>query len=682
MGSSGGHVMLSNAAHYTSVDHCFFGTTPLNALRHYGGTPGPADDPYNSLGTVFRNNLFSGNMYAAIEYKGTGDPSHGSSFFNSVYKAGTLYFTEQPQFNLSNNIYCYGCAVGPDEPIPPSNITGTINDASYTTYFADPAHLDFRLQNVPASPYIGSLTEKPAPGAVHDPLIGNLDVSSYDDKGPYQFYENLPGEDNWDGYGKHGRALFVSPSGTGNGYAKSTPTSITQALTLAAPGDTIYLIGGIYTAPISIDCSVQQSAPTCVKGLKKRPITISGYGNDTVQISGISINTSEYLVLQSLIIENNIENGIHIKESHDITIQNNRILNNTKTGILQENSNRISILSNTILGNQKGIDIVHPDKSQTQYWNSWITRILGNIVSENGGLELKLGILLNDIKEGFVASNQNDFFGGTLIHLAGGASFSDISAWQNSSRLDAESFSLRPEFSGTDLKLTIGNALRGQGYRKSHMGYGGAEERPASWTQAIANVSETPLTVTPTTATFRWDTPRNIRVGVLAWGITDQNGAINDTQITNFMLHQGYNFYSNRHMLTIKNLAPNTEYAVRVGTRKAGGYTDYKPWPPGSNTWDLSRTVLKDHTPNNFTELGQNQYKYFDLAWHEKTLIFKTPPEPEYPKPHVYFVSAATGDDFNHNGLSLQTPWKTINKATQTALPGDTIFVVPGTYSE
>ena len=147
-------------------------------------------------------------------------------------------------------------------------------------------------------------------------------------------------------------------------------------------------------------------------------------------------------------------------------------------------------------------------------------------------------------------------------------------------------------------------------------------------------------------------------------GITDQNGAINDTQITNFMLHQGYNFYSNRHMLTIKNLAPNTEYAVRVGTRKAGGYTDYKPWPPGSDTWDLSRTVLKDHTPNNFTELGQNQYKYFDLAWHEKTLIFKTPPEPEYPKPHVYFVSAATGDDFNHNGLSLQTPWKTINKAT------------------
>src|SRR3989338_5223712 len=336
MGSSGGHVMLSNAAHYTSVDHCFFGTTPLNALRHYGGTPGPADDPYNSLGTVFRNNLFSGNMYAAIEYKGTGDTSHGSSFFNSVYKAGTLYFTEQPQFNLSNNIYCYGCAVGPDEPIPPSNITGTINDASYTTYFADPAHLDFRLQNVPASPYIGSLTEKPAPGAVHDPLIGNLDVSSYDDKGPYQFYENLPGEDNWDGYGKHGRALFVSPSGTGNGYAKSTPISITQALTLAAPGDTIYLIGGIYTAPISIDCSVQQSAPTCVKGLKNRPITISGYGNDTVQISGISINTSEYLVLQSLIIENNIENGIHIKESHDITIQNNRILNNTKTGILQK----------------------------------------------------------------------------------------------------------------------------------------------------------------------------------------------------------------------------------------------------------------------------------------------------------------------------------------------------------
>ena len=45
----------------------------------------------------------------------------------------------------------------------------------------------------------------------------------------------------------------------------------------------------------------------------------------------------------------------------------------------------------------------------------------------------------------------------------------------------------------------------------------------------------------------------------------------------------------------------------------------------------------------------------------------------------IYYVDGAAGND-NSNGLSLATAWKTIHKANQTLMPGDTVFIRVGTY--
>ncbi|MGL5935843.1 MAG: hypothetical protein ACRCZI_09500, partial [Cetobacterium sp.] len=46
----------------------------------------------------------------------------------------------------------------------------------------------------------------------------------------------------------------------------------------------------------------------------------------------------------------------------------------------------------------------------------------------------------------------------------------------------------------------------------------------------------------------------------------------------------------------------------------------------------------------------------------------------------IYYV-ATTGDNAN-DGLTLETPWRTVNKASTTMLPGDTTFVRGGLYVE
>ncbi|THB65542.1 MAG: DUF1565 domain-containing protein [Desulfovibrio sp.] len=49
-------------------------------------------------------------------------------------------------------------------------------------------------------------------------------------------------------------------------------------------------------------------------------------------------------------------------------------------------------------------------------------------------------------------------------------------------------------------------------------------------------------------------------------------------------------------------------------------------------------------------------------------------------EPTVWYVST-TGSD-NNSGISLETPFATLNRALETARPGDTIRIRPGTYAE
>lgn len=47
----------------------------------------------------------------------------------------------------------------------------------------------------------------------------------------------------------------------------------------------------------------------------------------------------------------------------------------------------------------------------------------------------------------------------------------------------------------------------------------------------------------------------------------------------------------------------------------------------------------------------------------------------------VYYLNGKEGQDEN-NGLSPQTAWKTINKANKTLIPGDTVYIIAGTYNQ
>jgi hypothetical protein len=61
-------------------------------------------------------------------------------------------------------------------------------------------------------------------------------------------------------------------------------------------------------------------------------------------------------------------------------------------------------------------------------------------------------------------------------------------------------------------------------------------------------------------------------------------------------------------------------------------------------------------------------------------LVYAIQPKAHAAVTHIY-VSDSAGDDINHDGLSLGSPFKTILKASQVATAGAIVHVAPGTYT-
>lgn len=159
-------------------------------------------------------------------------------------------------------------------------------DLDLEAEFADPWNLDFRLQ-------------------------GNSRFRGKDgqpDRGPFPFGEDV---------------FFVGPDGSEENDGLSVATakhSLTEALDGLRPGDTLYLLGGVYDGDLSINLA----------GAADDPIRIRGRGQDNVVLRGtLDLGHSEAVEFERITFDGTVRGGA----TRDLTFRN--CIFTGKTGGLQ-----------------------------------------------------------------------------------------------------------------------------------------------------------------------------------------------------------------------------------------------------------------------------------------------------------------------------------------------------------
>ncbi len=720
----GGHLSFAGNYVFNSlVDNCEFSDSETNGLRFYGT---PWTDPNLTYsGTVFRNNLFKGKGSSpSMQFKGGVDGTHGEKLFN-IGADPLAWFVcsgAAPVFNMAWITTL--CNTENPNNLNFQTYTAYSDDAQFKEYFkttfADPSHYDFRLQSSSEATLRRS-TSTTSSLKFTDPVLGEKDLSAYQNRTPFQFYSNSSG-DLWDGLGRKGRALYVSSStsNTQGGFSVSSPITLNTALSLWYPGDTIYLLPGTYPI-ISL---------SGIKGSSERPYTISGYGDNgdstnRVVVRGLSVYNSSYLTIRSLrLTESTIGNGLSIRYSNDITVEQNQIYKNSSAGIIIQPSlisYRISIVRNTISDNAgSAINCQTPSSS-----SAWKARIMGNIFSNNTGGAYTI---LMDTAErtslprfsgspfySFMYHSDANLFDSsdsyplvTILDSSGrSTSYSSLQDWQTESSNESHSVlasSIFNDKTASDFRLQANSHYRYRGFEHNHFGFGGTLPDEA-WYQ-LKNVKIE--SVTASTITVSYDSPGALRRGVAFYGEAGKSRAPIDADLNQSIIHEYYNYFSNHHVLTFRNLKPNTRYGIRVGIgTRPQHYGPEKDW---EDSWRYGRNFRNAYPPPGTTYaslISDKQYRYdprlpksssndphgYGFVWYDSNLsslygngvntgeILDVRTLPSDASPHFYFVDDKDGSDTS-SGLSQTSAWKTISHATNIALPGDTIFVIPGTYHE
>ena len=127
------------------------------------------------------------------------------------------------------------------------------------------------------------------------------------------------------------REIFVALDGDdvgGDGTINSPYQTLQRAAIDAAPGDVIYVRGGLYAGAKDVVYDAHGSAA--------QPIAIRPYHGETVTFDGrdagigdnssvILICCSSHIVFEGFEVQNSLGRGLSVYESHHVVIRNNRI---------------------------------------------------------------------------------------------------------------------------------------------------------------------------------------------------------------------------------------------------------------------------------------------------------------------------------------------------------------------
>lgn len=472
--------------------------------------------------------------------------------------------------------------------------------------FVDPVNGDYRLQS--DSPHRGAGPDGSDPGAL-----------------PYR-----------------GDVFFVGPGGDDDAQGTSVASAwrdLAGAVRRLRPGQSLYVLEGVYPGPVLIDHRSPAGEPTVIRrhgrgravidlGEKNGPgIVFEGAAN--ARLEGFEIRNAGHGAA-----------AVTARDSEGIRIAECLFHDNRGTALRLENCGRVSLRGNTFVRNGLHLEAAGAREE---------LELVNNILQQAGGALLSL----DDETAGRYYGNYNSFDNRGSFLAPGGPGRDSLEGLRvtlgegaGSIEADALFASLResPDSPGEDdFRLRVGSPCRGRGRHARTIG------RPDLVPAVPEELEISDVRVHhagATNATITWWTPnrpaRTVAEVSSAGG--EPRRIYPDTDYRVF------------HVVNLVGLEPGTEYTVRPG----GKYL--------AESWidRLNRTWGQAGLPGPDGE-----------GWCEP-LSFRTPAaDPEGRTLHV----RVDGDDAL-DGLSPATAWRTISRACREARAGDTVIVGPGRYHE
>jgi len=361
-----------------------------------------------------------------------------------------------------------------------------------------------------------------------------------------------------------------------------------------------------------------------IKAADGKPTRIRVRGRGVASVTGIEVRQCANLEIDGL----RVAALVSLAASEAVTLGRCTVARSQTSGISIAASHGV-VVEHCASASNVGVGVDIRDGSSR-------VQVVSCILTGNEGGQISVAADSRDIY-----SNFNAFAGeiGTVRGRSGGS----LDAWQGLSGMDGNSLELAKsglaELIREDFRVRAGHPLSFAGRCSRPIGPGGTfvsgrdEHRPIERVETVST--------TRTSANITFWTPGRATGTVIEWGKTAEYGSLHDRG------SGGHGEFETFHTVSLLGLAPGRTYHFRVGFRDHDAPVERKIRGKDPITWSA------DHT---FTAATED------------------------PAPRSLYVSL-DGDDAR-DGLTPETPWRTLHKAAREARAGDTVTIAPGRYLE
>lgn len=429
-----------------------------------------------------------------------------------------------------------------------------------------------------------------------------------------------------------GSVVFVSPHGDDAAPGTSVRTawrSLRHAAQTLKPGQTLYIEPGEWAGEHLI-----------LEGIEARvddPVRIRVRGKGSATVAAVAVTGCRNLSIEGLTVAGTGA-AIEVYDSTGITLEGCAVVHlaaNDGGGtpaLAITGSSRISI-------DRCGVASDGPEGVLIS--DSTDVEVVSSVLLAYRGVALRLAGDTAGFWSDMNAFAADDESAGLIATPE--AVFYCLSDWQEGSGLDEMSIVVPvadfPAVRQGDFSVEVGHPASFRGRYMKPMGPA-APALPLGLRQAIERVEV--VSTTRTSANLTWWTPGRITGTIIEWGTTPEYGTVHDRA------QRARGEYETFHSASLLGLEPETTYHFRVGFRDHGA-------------------IEEDDDDEHLAPLVWSKDYSFTTAAVD-------------PAPRELFVAVDGSDD--NDGLSPDSPWRTVRHAARHAGAGDTVTLAPGRYQE
>jgi len=371
---------------------------------------------------------------------------------------------------------------------------------------------------------------------------------------------------------------YVSPQGNDDHDGQTPGTAwrtLAKAASSALPGETVYVMPGVYRETISIS----------LKGTKEKPIAFKTHAQGRVVLEGggrkecgILLKGASHVSLDGFIIKGFTRSAVRIEGGEGIELVRN-IADGPETGIEVQGARNVTLVNNTLCKSRRALDAKEVE-------GSLILR--NNLFADMTEARMPL----DSATARCVISERNAF--------SGPKAKAQLNAWQKRVYEAHPSLAAKANLSAPDYFLPIVHRLN----------FAGLGHKPIGARSAQPDTSPIPIEdfraarVSPNAAVVAWKTPWDYADARIYW-------VLPDGREKSLRVRQDEMFKQTTLTARLAGLKPATRCRVKVDVRSPGGRTGHAEMEFVTPTSVRAPTTLYVSPAGNDKNDGKNSNRPF-----------------------------------------------------------------------